>query len=353
MEPPNPHPEPTIVAQVVPESLPRPVPPRRGRRVLAWLVVLAGGGLLLGLLLLLVVVGIESLDSEARVQEKRVSGPSGAADKIAVITISGTIYDEEDGFVKRQIDQVRKDETVKAVVLRINSPGGTVTGSDFLYHHLRQLAEKRHLPLVASFGGLAASGGYYVAMAVGETPQSIYAEPTTWTGSIGVLIPHYNLSGLLTDWGVHDDSLASHRLKTMGSLTRPMTDEERKIFQGLIEDSFQRFKEIVRHGRPALDHNPQDLDAVATGQVFTAAQAKQHGLVDEIGFLEEAVGRAAELAGLQPDAYKVVKYKESATLYSLFAGQARAPSMDLKALLEAHAPRAHYLYTAVPPWLGR
>ena len=122
-------------------------------------------------------------------------------------------------------------------------------------------------------GGIAASGGYYVSMAVGDTPDTIFAEPTTWTGSIGVIIPHYNLADLMDDWGIKEDTIASHRLKTMGSLAKPMTEEERKIFQGLVDDSFGRFKEIIRDGRPKFRKDPAALDKLATGQVFTAEQA--------------------------------------------------------------------------------
>ena len=110
---------------------------------------------------------------------------------------------------------------LKALVVRINSPGGSISGSDYIYHHLRELNEKTQIPIVVSMGALAASGGYYASMAVGGTRDTIFAEPTTWTGSIGVIIPHYNIAGLMKEVGVVEDSIASHRLKEMGSLTRP------------------------------------------------------------------------------------------------------------------------------------
>ena len=178
-----------------------------------------------------------------------------ATDKIAIITVEGTILGDE-GFVKKQIDQVRDDDHVKAVVLRVDSPGGTVTGSDYIYHHLKKLAEDKQIPLVVSMGSIAASGGYYVAMAVGDTENTIFAEPTTWTGSIGVIIPHYDISGLLEKWDVKDDSIASNPLKMMGSPTRkfpePIRAEEQQILQGLVDSSFDGFKEIVLASRPAL-----------------------------------------------------------------------------------------------------
>ena len=145
-------------------------------------------------------------------------------------------------------------------------------------------------------GGLAASGGYYASMAVGDTEDTIFAEPTTWTGSIGVVIPHYNVTGLMKEIGVADDSIASNPLKEMGSFTRPMTEAERNIFQNLVNEGFTRFKDVVKSGRPKFKQDPAALDKLATGQVFTAVQAEKNGLIDKIGFIDDAVDRAIELA---------------------------------------------------------
>ena len=153
-------------------------------------------------------------------QEQYHSLSEKADDKIAIITIEGAILDPE-GFVKQQIDRVAKDDSVVAVVLRIDSPGGTVTASDYLYHHLlracrrAQAADGRqHGRHVRQRRLLPGDGRRRPA------DEVIFAEPTTWTGSIGVLIPHYDLSGLLARWDVTDDSIASHKDKLMGSPTR-------------------------------------------------------------------------------------------------------------------------------------
>src|SRR6478735_12005425 len=168
-------------------------------------------------------------------QEKYHSLAQFATKKIAIVEVSGAIMEGEDSFAEKQIDRVRQDSDVVGVVVRVNSPGGTVTGSDFIYHHLRELAEKRKLPIVVSMGSVCASGGYYVAMAVGSQPDAIFAEPTTWTGSIGVIIPHFDVSGGLSKLGISEDSIASAPLKKMGSPTQPMTEEERKILQTLVD----------------------------------------------------------------------------------------------------------------------
>src|SRR5262249_8389318 len=150
-------------------------------------------------------------------------------------------------------------------------------GSDYIYHHLRELTEKRKLPIVVSMGSVCASGGYYVAMAVGSEPDTIFAEPTTWTGSIGVIIPHFDVSGGPAKPGISEDSIASAPLKKMGSPPQPMSPEAKKILQTLVDDSFKDFKAIVVNGRPKFKSDSAALDAVTTGQIFTANQAQKKG----------------------------------------------------------------------------
>lgn len=292
-------------------------------------------------------------------QERYHSLSKTATEKIAIVNVSGTIV-EGDGFVKDQLDAIREDDKVVAMVLRVDSPGGTVTGSDYLYHHIRQLCQDRDLPLVVSMGGICASGGYYIAMAVGDQPDSIYAEPTTWTGSIGVVIPHYDFSGMLENYDVKDDSIASHRYKLMGSPTRKLDPEaraeERELFQELVDLSFAGFKDIVRSGRPEFREDEEALDEVATGQIFTAKQARAKGLVDKIGFIEEAIERAAELAGRDPSTVRCVKYDEPtpslATLLNAKSSQPNLLGGDLRSFLDLTAPRAYYLCTWLPSILS-
>ena len=275
---------------------------------------------------------------------------------MAIFSIEGTILSSE-GFFKQQIDHARKDiedGNLKAIVVRVNSPGGTISGSDAMLHYLRQLAADTHVPLVVSMGGVAASGGYYVSMCVGDKPETIFAEPTTWTGSIGVIIPHYNLAELMQKWGIQEDAVASDPLKTMGSFARKMTEKERKIFQGLVDAGFTQFKDAIKQGRPKFRKDPAALDRLATGQVYTAQQALADGLIDKIGFVEDAVDRAIKLAGLDKENVKVVKYKAEPRLSEIFFGQSRIqPSFDLAALLESTTPRAYYLCTWLPGLAGK
>jgi protease IV len=356
--------QPPLQAQVVREPV-AVQPPRKSRffKRLILLVLVLGFLGSLGLNLLLVVAvgvsGLASADDEGRVQEKVLPGWNhNGSDKVAVISIEGTILSGE-GFFKHQIDHARKDikdGKLKAIVLRVNSPGGLVSPTDYMYHHLCKLVKESKdakIPVVVSMGGIAASGGYYVSMCVGNEPNTIFAEPTAWVGSIGVIIPHYNLTELMEKWGIQEDDIASHRLKGMGSMTRRMTPEERKILQQLVDESFTRFKDIVMQGRPKFRQDPAALDKLATGQVFTADQAKKNGLVDRIGFIEDAIDRAIELAKLDKNNVKVVKYKAEPQLSELLFGQSRAkPSFDLAAILDSTTPRAYYLCTWLPVLAG-
>ncbi len=295
-------------------------------------------------------------DVSGGIKERYHSRSRTARDKIAIISVKGLIVDGH-GFVKHQIDRVRADPKVKAIVLYVDSPGGTVTGADYIYHYLTKLRKERSLPMVVSMGSLATSGGYYVSMAVGDESDAIFAEPTTTTGSIGVIMPHYDLSGLLEKLAIKDDSIVSHPRKELLSMTRPLTAADRKIVQDYINESFDRFKMIVKSGRPLLKKaNPDDqlLDPktkrdLATGEIFTASQAKKYGLVDRIGFLEDAIDRAIELAGLDPAKVRVVEYRPVVSLGSLLGfGQAKPAGITFEQLLDWSAPRAYYLATTLP-----
>ena len=290
----------------------------------------------------------EYFQTNPKVIEQYHSMAKKATNKIAIVEIRGAIMGGE-GFARHQLDQVKADESVRAIVLRIDSPGGTVSGSDELHYRLKKLAAERNLPVVVSMGSIAASGGYYVAMANGGQDDTIFAEPSTITGSIGVIIPHFDFSQLLKRFDVTDDSITSGPLKEMLSVTKSRSTElakkERGIVQDLVDEMFTRFKDIVRKGRPKLDD--KTIEAVTTGQVFTANQAITFGLIDKIGFLEDAIARAVVLADLQDnqDSVRVIQYKKlQGLLDELFGGASQARSFNnLEMLVEWTTPRAWYL----------
>ena len=293
----------------------------------------------------------EYFQRDSKLVEKYHSLSKLAATKVAIVDISGPIMGGG-GFARSQLDHIADDMSVKAIVLRVDSPGGTVSGSDEIHYRLAELAKERDLPVVVSMGGIAASGGYYIAMANGGRDDVIFAEPATLTGSIGVIIPHFDLSKLMKKFDIEDDSIASGPLKEMLSPTKERTPElaerERKILQALVDEMFARFKMIVKQGRPKLDDDA--LAGVATGQIFTAQQALDAGLVDRIGFLEDAVKRAVELAGLTDKTTRVVRYSRPRGLLQEVLGgdiSAGGRSMMGRNALEAFAewttPRAWYL----------
>ena len=288
----------------------------------------------------------EYFQTNPKVIEQYHSMANKATNKIAIVEIRGAIMGGE-GFARHQLDQVKADESVRAIVLRIDSPGGTVSGSDELHYRLKKLAAERNLPVVVSMGSIAASGGYYVAMANGGQDDTIFAEPSTITGSIGVIIPHFDFSQLLKRFDVTDDSITSGPLKEMLSVTKNRSPElakkERAVVQDLVDEMFTRFKDIVRKGRPKIDD--KTIDAVTTGQVFTANQAITFGLIDKIGFLEDAIARAVVLADLQEDSVRVIQYKKPQGLFDeLLGGASQARSFNnLEMLVEWTTPRAWYL----------
>ncbi len=320
------------------------------RRVVFW-VLLLGVPLTF---IFLVVAGIGSLFSppSSTLIEKDYSKRlwTSGRHKIAIIHLDGPITSGE-GYIKKQIERVMDDTAVKGVVFRVTSPGGLVTASDHIYRQLLKLRDERgsggeKLPMVVSMGGIAASGGYYVSMAVGDTPDSIYAEPTTWTGSIGVIIPHYNAAGFMKEHGFEEDSVASHRLKGMGSFAKEMTPEIKAIFQGLVDDSFEGFKQIVKAGRPKLSE--KEIATLATGVVYTTNEALENGLVDKKGYLEDAIRGVIEMAGLSEGQVRVVEYERQPTLLDLLIAKSEPPPSEMAALVELTKPQAYYL---APGWL--
>ncbi len=250
--------------------------------------------------------------------EERVVVPGEGRGKIAVIPIEGIIDDEQVAFVECRIDQAARDKRVKAVILRINSPGGGLTASDQIYHLVkaRLTVEK---PVVVAMDALAASGGYYIACA----GEHIVAQPTTITGSIGVIAQFFYLNELMSDkLGIEPVTLTMGRQKDWPNVfaDRGMTDQERNyLMETILRPGYDRFVGIVQTER-GLD--TADMPRLATGRVFLADEAVREGLIDEVGYFERAVEVARTLAGLE-DA-PVVEYRDRFRLGELFGFSAEA-----------------------------
>jgi protease-4 len=204
------------------------------------------------------------------------------------------------------------------VVLRINSPGGAVTASDIMYQDLLHFRRRTHKPVVACMMDVAASGGYYLAMGC----DWIYAHPSTVTGSIGVIMSLYNAKGLFAKIGVASNPIKSGPNKDIGNPARDMTPEERAILQGMVNSFYDQFIQVVSTGRKL----PEDrIRALADGRVYTGLDACKLGLVDEVGYLEDAIHRAKEMACIRDAA--VVAYDRCAGYKgSIYAGLPHIPS---------------------------
>jgi protease-4 len=308
-----------------------------------------------GFLLIVILAAIGATMSESieelsqkdkQLTEKFVKGNTKAQDKIVVMTISGVIKTEEDGFIAKQIRQASNDSNVKAIVLRVDSPGGTISGSDYYLNLLKKLRAGRELPIVVSMGSIAASGGYYVSM-VGD---EIYAEPTTITGSIGVIIPLFNAADLCKKIGIESTPITSGPLKNMASIAKPLSDEERKIWQKMVDESFEQFKSVIRDGRKNFDDNPEELDKLATGQVYNAHEAEQNGLVDKIGYIDDAIDRAISLSGASEFDVKVVKYKpKSNFVETLLESKLNSNPLDAETISELSTPKVYLIMPQVLP----
>ena len=279
---------------------------RRWERVLAvGLAALAAGG----------VAGCINVDliggAPRPLVESVVHGESGP--KILMLEIDGLISrrappsrligplrDNMVSRIREQLDKARKDPEIRALLLRIDSPGGTATASDVVYREILRFKRESDVPVIAHFLGMATSGGYYVAMAA----DSLVANPTSITGSIGVIFVGVSVAGLMEKLGIEDQTLTAGVHKDAGSPLRRMTPEERDHIQTVLDDLQDRFKEVVATGRPELDAG--QIAALADGSIYSAVQARAHGLVDEIGDLEEAVALAERWAGLESS--RVVVY---------------------------------------------
>jgi protease-4 len=299
-----------------------------------------------------------SIDLTPRVrplEEKTVEGKGDA--KILLMELSGVISDEGVGPLltigsppprvpllvrfREELKKAKDDDKVRALVLRINSPGGTVTASDIIFREVDEFRRRAKIPVVAIMMDVAASGGYYVALAA----DTIVAHPTTVTGSIGTIMISVNARDLLDKIGLSPTTIKSGEHKDMGSPFRALTPEERTIFQSIIDDLQRQFvsKLIDRRRMPA-----DTARALADGRVYTAHQALQHKLVDRIGYMSDAIALARSAAGL--DEARVVVYHRPreyrATYYA--KSEATAGGLDASvsqfAALAAPGPRFLYLW---------
>lgn len=285
----------------------------RNRWIYSFLMIAAGAGC---------TFNIDFLGRENIAEVVLVKSP--AKEKVLVIDVEGMITSlGQEGLLSREGDVLSRvysrlqraslDRLVKGVILRLDTPGGDVTSSDILYQEIVKFKNRTRLPVVALMMGVAASGGYYAASAC----DAIIAHPSTITGSIGVISLFPNVSGLMAKVGVDVKVIKSGQLKDAGSPFRDMSLEEQRVFQGIIEELYQDFLDIV-HDKRRNAISMEDLRKIADGRVYTAQQALSLKLIDEVGYFDEALAKVLSLASLK--AASVVAYtyypKRQTNLYA-------------------------------------
>lgn len=318
-------------------AFPRPMTQRKTSRTGLWVLLgLLGVGAVffIGIFVLLIMAAMNNGGGSGGtlgMHEERIDGTG--TKKIAQIEIKGIILPQQASLfgggnmverAKRQIRLAANDPDVVAILLVVDSPGGGVTASDELWNEVKRAHKLKKI--VVHTGNLCASGGYYVS----APADHIVASPTTVTGSIGVIMSLMDLSALMQEkLGVKENNITSGPYKDIGSIGRPMTQEERAILQTIVDDMHSRFVEVVTEGRAGHGSIPADkkeaeatVRKLADGRIYTATQALENGLVDEIGYLEDAQAAARTLTG-QADA-KVFRYRRQLTFMDILSGDVDA-----------------------------
>lgn len=291
-------------------------------------------------------------------QTRLVKKPASRTDnRVLLLDIEGIIsewgesrifYETEatTTMIRKKLEKALRDERIKAVVLRVNSPGGTVTASDIVYREIKKYKQTAKVPIVAAQMGIAASGGYYISCAA----DKIMAHPTTICGSIGVIMHSFGFSGLFDMLGIESRVIKAGKWKDVGNPFDEMTEGERAILQQIVDDAYERFLSVVAQGRPNL--KPDEIREIANGQIYTASHAMELGLIDKMGDLEDAIEEAKMLANIR-DAGVILYTTSNSPEQNIFSQTAEAPSINLDpqhlslhTIMDASRPRFYYM------WLG-
>jgi len=260
--------------------------------------------------------------------------------KIAVIAVRGIIDGEQAQDIYRQLKRASDDKRVKGLILRVNSPGGTISGSDQICNEIRKYREKEDKPVVAFMQGVAASGGYYVSVAC----DKIIAEPTVITGSVGVIAGHFVLQELLEEkLGIQPAIFKSGQKKDWPSPFQPVTEEQRQYIQDkLINPAYNRFVQVVADGRETL--TLADVKRIADGSIYGAEEALSEKLIDKIGYIDEAIEQVKLLAGIEKA--QVVEYRKPFSFADFLGSRSRnILKINKNTLYELSTPQILYLWS--------
>jgi protease-4 len=329
---------------------PQPVEPiqpvtEMGKRRTGWRIfwgVILVLSVLANIALFLMLIGVVAIFAAGQkgifTEEVIQAGPRTT--KIAVITVQGIINGEQARDIYSQIKAARRDRRVKGLIIRVNSPGGTISGSDQIHNEILKYRGEEERPVVAFMQSVAASGGYYTSVAC----DTIVAEPTAVTGSVGVIAGHFVLQELLEQkLGIKPAVVKSGEKKDWPSLFRPFTEEQRQYIQEkLITPAYNRFVQVVADGRQEL--TLADVERLADGSIYGAEEALAEKLIDKIGYLDEAIEEVKSLAGIEKA--QVVEYRKPFSLAEFLSIVSRnIPKIDATTLYELSTPQALYLWS--------
>lgn len=276
---------------------------------------------------------------------------------VAVIDVDGLLVNSDTtgwgswgenpvSLFRERLDAIERHEQVRAVVLRINSPGGGVTATDIMWRDLMAFRKRTNLPVVACLMDVAAGGGYYLATGADQ----IIAHPTSVTGAIGCILNVYNLQDLMAQFNILGVPIKAGNNIDLGSPIRPLEDDQRHLLQTMADEFHDRFRRVVQERRPVVDHA---LNSTFDGRVFTAGQARDLGLVDEIGYFDNAVGAATRLAGV-PNAELVFFHRPGDAALSPYASTPNTPlqktliPLSVPGLDRSRLPSFLYLWQIEP-----
>ena len=283
---------------------------------------------------------VQQGEGENKVLVISIDGTISAQSKRGLLGNSPSLVQE----VSSRLKKAAEDEEIKALVLKVNSPGGGVTASDVLYNEIVRFKKKTGAKVVVSMMDVAASGGYYVSLPA----DHIMAHPTTLTGSIGVIFIRPKVAGLMEKIGVSVEISKSGRNKDMGFPFKPDTPEQKKIINNIIDDYAARFQGLVKKHRSI---SAEKLKTIFTAQIFSAEGAKKAGLVDSLGYLPDAINEACKLAGIAEDS-RVITYKRKSypddTLYNSATSQAITPALINLDVGNIMPPKAGFHYLWLP-----
>ncbi|MBL8745956.1 MAG: signal peptide peptidase SppA [Phycisphaerae bacterium] len=309
---------------------------------------------------------IDLAGSDGRLREKRVMADPNApaaAPKIALIDVEGLISHAPSGGlfagsgnsvdeIVSRLEKAEEDSAVRAVILRVNSPGGTVAASETLYNELHSFRERSKKPIVVSMAEMAASGGYYISLAA----DRVIAQPSSITGSIGVIIQTMNFSKGMAMIGIESRVVKSGPNKDIANPFEPIREDQYAVLQGTVNDFYESFRSLVRERRPGID--PSRFDTLTDGRIFTGRQALEAGLVDSVGDLREAFEEAKRLGMIERA--QIVKYhtagRTPASPYALASTPAAPPQSGGDISLRLQLPHAmslppgfYYLWSPEAP----